>query len=147
MNWLIGKDPDAGKDWRQEEKGTTEDEMIEWYHWLNGHEFAQALGVGDGQGRLVCCSPWGCKESDMTERLNWTDSFIWLHWVLDLAQGILDLYCGPWNLWGTSLVAQPVKNLLAMWEAWGQSLSWKDPLEKKKATHSSILDWRIPWTV
>ena len=72
-NWLIGKDPDAGKDWRQEEKGTTEHEMVEWHHQLNGHEFEQALGVGDGQGSLVCCSPWGCKESDTTERLNWTE--------------------------------------------------------------------------
>ena len=60
-NWLVGKDPDAGNDWRQEEKRTTEDEMVAWYHRLNGHEFKQALGVGDGQGRLVCCSPWGCK--------------------------------------------------------------------------------------
>ena len=72
-NWLIGKDPDAGKDRRQEEKGTTEDEMVGWHHWLDGHEFKQSLGVGDGQGSLACCSPWGRKESDMTERLNWTD--------------------------------------------------------------------------
>ena len=56
---LIGKDPDAGKDWRQEEKGTTEDEMVGWHHWLNGHEFEQAQGVGDEQGSPVCCSPWG----------------------------------------------------------------------------------------
>ena len=72
-NWLIWKDPDAGKDWRQEEKGITEDEMVGWHHWLNGYEFEQALGVGDGQGSLVCCSPWGHKESDTTEQLNWTD--------------------------------------------------------------------------
>ena len=73
-NWLIRKDPDVGKDWRQEEKGMTEDEMVGWHHWLNGHEFQQALGVGDGQGSLECCSPWGCKESDTTETkwLNWT---------------------------------------------------------------------------
>ena len=69
-NRLLGKDPDAGKDWRQEEKGMTEDEMVGWHHQLNQHEFEQALGVGDGQGSLVCCSPWGCKESDTTERLN-----------------------------------------------------------------------------
>ena len=67
---LIRKDPDAGKDWRQEEKGKTEDEMVGWHHWLNGHEFEQALGDGEGQGSLVCCSPWGRKESDMTEWLN-----------------------------------------------------------------------------
>ena len=70
-NWLIGKDPDAGKDWGQEEKGATEDEMVGWHHRLNGHEFEQAPGVGDRQGSLVCCSPWGRKESDMTEWLNW----------------------------------------------------------------------------
>ena len=68
-NWLTGKDPDAGKDWRQEEKGMTEDEMVGWHHWLNGHEFEQALGVGDGQGSLACYSPWGHKELDMTEQL------------------------------------------------------------------------------
>ena len=71
-NWLIGKDPDAGKDWRQE-KGTTEDEMVGWHHQLDGYEFEQALGVGDGQGSLACCSPWGRKESDTTEWLNWTE--------------------------------------------------------------------------
>ena len=72
-NWLIGKDPDAGKDWRQEEKGTTEDEMAGWHYWLDGHEFEQALGVGDGQGSLVYCNPCSHKESDMTEQLNWTE--------------------------------------------------------------------------
>ena len=70
MKNLIGKDSDAGKDWRQEEKGTTEDEMVGWHHWLNGHEFEQASGVGEGQGSLACCSPWDSKESDTTERLN-----------------------------------------------------------------------------
>ena len=69
-NWLIGKHPDAGKDWRQEEKGMTEDEMAGWHHQPDGHEFEQALEDGEGQGSLVCCSPWGCKESDVTERLN-----------------------------------------------------------------------------
>ena len=73
-NWLIGKDPDAGKDWRLEEKGTTEDEMVGWHHWLNGHDFEQALGVGDGQESLVCCSPWGPKESAMTEWPNWNEA-------------------------------------------------------------------------
>ena len=67
---LIRKDPDAGKDWGQEEKGTTEGEMVGWHHRLNGHEFEQALGDDEGQGSLVCWSPWGLKESDMTERLN-----------------------------------------------------------------------------
>ena len=72
-NWLIWKNPDAGKDWRQEERGTTEDEMVGWHYRLNGHEFEQAWGVGDGQGNLVCCSLWGPKESDTTERLNRTE--------------------------------------------------------------------------
>ena len=69
-NWLIGKDLDAGKDWRQEEKGTAEDEMVGWHHQLDGHEFQHAPGVGDGEGCLVCYSPWGHKESDTTEWLN-----------------------------------------------------------------------------
>ena len=71
-NWLIGKDPNAGKDWRWEEKGTTENEMVGWHHRLYGHEFEWTPGVGDGQGSLACCSPWGRKESDTTEQLNWT---------------------------------------------------------------------------
>ena len=72
-NWLIGKDPDAGKDWRQEEKGMTEDEMVGWHHWLNRHGFGWTPGVGDGQGGLACCDSWGRKESDTTERLSWTE--------------------------------------------------------------------------
>ena len=72
-SWLIGKDSDAGRDWGQEEKGTTEDEMAGWHHWLDGHEFGWTLGFGDGQGALMCCSSQGCKESDMTERLNWSE--------------------------------------------------------------------------
>ena len=72
-NWLIWKDPDAGKDWRQEEKGRTEDKMVRWHHWLDGHEFGWTPGVGDGQGSLACCSPWGHKESDTTEELNWVE--------------------------------------------------------------------------
>ena len=70
-NWLIWKDPDAGKDWRQEEKGMTEDETVGWHHWVEGYASEQASGVSDEQGSLVCCSPWGHKMSDTTERLNW----------------------------------------------------------------------------
>ena len=73
-NWLTGKDPGAGKDWRRR-RGR---QRIRWHHQLNGHEFGWALGVGDGQGGLVCCSPWGFKELDMTEQLNWTE----LNWTL-----------------------------------------------------------------
>ena len=72
-SWLIGKDPDVGRDWGQEEKGMTEDEMAGWHHRLDGHEFEWTLGVGDGQGGLACCSSCGCKESDTTEWLNWTE--------------------------------------------------------------------------
>ena len=94
MNLPAGKDLDAGKDWRQKEKGmtedemvvwhhqqkgTTEDEMVGWHHWLDEHEFEQGLGVGHWQGSLVCCSPWGHKESDTTEWLNWTDTFACIH--------------------------------------------------------------------
>ena len=86
-NWLIGKDPDAGKDWRQKEKGTTEDKMVGWHYWSDGHEFEQAPGVGDGQGSLVCYSPWGHEESDMT---------VWLKWN----EFIIDLFrkYGVWNI-------------------------------------------------
>ena len=100
-SWLTGKDPDAGKDWRQEKKGMTEDEMVGQHHRLNGHEFESAPGVGGRQGGLACCSPWGCKESDTTERLNWTE--LWLSKVyminisssgtLEPKDGCLELFC------------------------------------------------------
>ena len=82
-SWLIRKD----KGWRQEEKGMTEDEMVGWHHQLDGHECEQTLGVGDGQGSLVCCCPWGCKESDMTERLNWSE------WSCVSFQCLLGIIC------------------------------------------------------
>ena len=72
-SWLFEKDPDVGRDWGQEEKGMTEDEMAGWYHWLDGRESEWTPGVGDGQGGLACCDSWGCVESDTTERLNWTE--------------------------------------------------------------------------
>ena len=91
-NWLIGKDSDAGKNLRQE-KGTAEDEMVQWQHWLDGHEYEQATGISDGQGNLACCSPWGHLESDTTEWLNWTDwiyfEFIFVHGVRDCSNFIL----------------------------------------------------------
>ena len=89
-NWLTGKDPDAGKDWRHEEKGMTEYEMVGWHHRLDGHEFEQALGVGDGQGSLGCCSPWGHKESDTTEQLNWYYISISLMLYLTLMLGKME---------------------------------------------------------
>ena len=91
MMWKA-KDPDAGKDWRQEEKGMTEDEIVGWHHWLNGLEFEQAPGFGDGQGNLACCSPWDHKELDLTERLNWID----LNPVL-----CDDLEVGIWEMGGS----------------------------------------------
>ena len=81
-SWLIGKNPDAGKDWRQEGKGMTEDEMVGWHHQLNAHEFEQAPGVDDRQGSLTCRSPWGCKELDMAEQ-NW----------MDILQCFVSFYC------------------------------------------------------
>ena len=124
-SWLIWKDPDAGKDWGQEEKGTMEDEMIGWHHQLNGHGFGWTRGVGDRQGGLECWGSWGHKESDTTEWLNWTE----------LAD----------RLWA-SLIAPLVKNPPTMQEAPVQFPGWEDPLEKGRATHSSILAWRIRWT-
>ena len=82
-SWLVGEDSDAGRDWGQEEKGTTEDEMAGWHHRLNGHESEWTLGDGDGQGGLACCDSWGRKESDTTEQLNWTELnwiFCWIGW-------------------------------------------------------------------
>ena len=72
-SWLVGKDSDVGRDWGQEEKGMTKDEMAGWHHWLDGHEFGWTLEVGDGQGGLVCCNSWSCREADTTEQLNWTE--------------------------------------------------------------------------
>ena len=72
-SWLIGKDPDSGKDWGQEEKEMTEEKMVGWHHQLNGHEFGRTLAVGDGQGGLECWGSWGRKELDLTEWLNWTE--------------------------------------------------------------------------
>ena len=81
-SWLIGKDFEAGRDWGQEEKGMTEDEMAGWHHWLDGRESQWTPGVGDGQGALACCDSWGRKESDTTKRLNWTE----LNWKSYLEQ-------------------------------------------------------------
>ena len=88
-NWLTGKDPDAGKDWRQEEKGTTEDEMVGWHHWLNGHEFEKAPGVGDGQGSLVCRSPRGHRVGhNWVTELNWYLFYIPFYSVYSLRNHI-----------------------------------------------------------
>ena len=94
-NWLIWKYPDPGKDWRLEEKGTTEDEMVGWHRWLNGHEFEQALGAGDGQGSLVCCSPWDHKESDRNEWLKWTE----LNWNNSWMLMVVMMTWSQWEHW------------------------------------------------
>ena len=125
-SWLIGKASDAGRDWGQEEKGTTEDEMAGWHHQLDAHESEWTLGVGDGQGGLVCCDSWGRKELDTIEWLNWTE-----HW----GKTRKDMGRPKW-LSGKEPACQC--NV--------QSLGQKDPLEKEMTTHSSILAWRIPWT-
>ena len=92
-NWITRKDPDAGKDWRQEEKRTTEDEMVGWHHQLDRHEFEQAPGVGDGQGSLACYSPWGHKESDKND---WTELSYYLHLQ---SQHTLRSSYGQWYDW------------------------------------------------
>ena len=107
-SWLIWKDPDAGKDWGQEEKGTTEDDMVGWHHRLNGHGFGWTPGVGDGQGGLACCGSWGCKESDTTEQLKWTAQIVtcwWQNWL---------------SLWSSVMV-------LSMWKE-ATYLRWKHKL-------------------
>ena len=121
-SWLIWKDPDAGKDWRREEKGTTDHEMVGWLLQLSGHEFEQASELGDGQGRLACCSPWGCKESDTTEWLNWTELAAfqpWLHF-----RSIWEAL--KQRLSRTSQVVQWIRVPLPMQGTWVQSLVWED---------------------
>ena len=110
-NWLIRKDPDAGKNWRQENGVMTEDKMVGWHHWLNGHEFEQAPRDGEWQGGLVCCSPWGCKESDTTERLN-SNSPLW-----------------PLNIWpfpGGSVVKEYACQCRSLgFDPWVRKIPWR----------------------
>jgi len=90
--WLLGKDPDPGKDWREEEKGMTEDEMIGWHHWLNGHEFEQTLEDSEGQGNLLCYSPLGHKESDTTEWLNSNNNLFYQYMKLALTHPLINCW-------------------------------------------------------
>ena len=91
-SWLIGKDSDAGRDWGQEKKGTTEDEMSGWHNCLDGCDFEWTLGVADGQGGLACCSSWGCKESNTSKQLNWTEITFWnLQYLTALSLKLLSL--------------------------------------------------------
>ena len=109
-NWLIWKDPDAGKDWRQEEKRTTEGEMVGWHHRLDGHELEQAPRIGDGEGGLACCSPWSYKESNTTKWLNWIELEV-------IIKHILIFYhfscSNQWKIiiWNNSLINHSIKNL------------------------------------
>ena len=85
-SWLIWKEPDAGRDWGQEEKGMTEDEIAGWHHWPDGRESEWTPGVSDGQRGLACCSPWGCKESDVTELLKWTELSVLNFWRIEMIE-------------------------------------------------------------
>ena len=130
-SWLIGKDSDAGRDWGQEEKGMTEDEMAGWHHRLNGHEFGWTPGVGDGQGGLACCNSLGGKESDTTEWLNWTE---WSSGFSYFLQFKMDLFVNKgFIIWATfssqscfcwlyraspSLVAKNIINLILVLNIW-----------------------------
>ena len=132
-NWLTGKDTDAGKDWKQEEKGPTEDEMVQWHHWLNGHEFEQALGVGDGQGSLAYCSSWGCKDSDMTERLNWTGGSV--------------VKNSPTNAGVRSLVQVDPTSFRATQPCWPQLLSVRSRAQEPQplSPQAAATEAQCPW--
>ena len=108
-SWLIGKDPDLGKDWGQDKKGTTEDEMVGWHHQLNGHGFGWTPGVGDGQGGLACCSLWGHEESDMTEWLNWTE----LNWINVCNLALITLLYKVLNL----VLPTFLSNYISLWHS------------------------------
>ena len=144
-SWLIWKDPDAGKDWRQE-KQATEDEMVGWHHRLNGHECEQTPGDGEGQGSLVCCSSWGCKESDTTGWLNnhrgLNNRYLFSHssggWKSEVTVG---------SLWSLPSLQMAVFSPIFAQSFLCVCLS-KFPLLIKTPdiyTHSSTLAWKIPW--
>ena len=131
-NWLIWKDPDAGKDWSRE-KGTTEDEMVGWHHWLNGHEFEQALGVGDGQGGLECCSPWVCKETRLSD---WTElrvshcrsrsksreaGSVSLHTACSHLDSLFPRQCSAYHSWDSGSVQPSLARNYGL-KDWGQDL-------------------------
>ena len=97
-SWLIGKDPDAGRDWGQKKRGTTEEEMAGWHHQLNGREFEWTPGDGDGQGGLACCDSWGHKESDTIEQLNWTELMFTKHDYSEMFGGRNSLSHSTWNV-------------------------------------------------
>jgi len=146
QSWLIWKDPDAGKDWGQEEKGTTEYEMVGWHHRLNGHGFGWTLGFGDGQGGLACCSSWGRKESVTTERLNWTD----LNWtVMEKMFTYWGMGKSFWLIHGSAWVVcelrQPVRpSQLICFKRWVKKMCFEDQ-NKQIPSHGVCIN--TPWKV
>ena len=143
-SWLIGKDSDAGRDWGQEEKGMTEDEMAGWHHRFDGREFEWTPGVGDGQGGLACCSPWGHKESDMTERLNWTEHFLYLgkteHGASHMAQWwriCLPMQETLFNPWSRKI--PHATEQLSMWAATTESVRWSPGTTTTEHTHPGAM--------
>ena len=140
-NWLIGKDPNAEKDWRQEEKGTTEDEMVGWHHRLDGHGFEQAPGVSDRQGSLVCCSPWGCRV-----RHNWVTELNWRLFINCSASWYMTFLCLWKRCWPPSLqiwnpMLQPCPRapaaiLLLKARSWGEFLG--SPVVRTPHSHCRI---------
>ena len=128
-NWLIWEDPNAGKDWRLDENGTTEDEMAGWHHWLNEHEFEWSLGVGDGHGGLAGCSPWGHNESDTTERLKWDVTLTAFSSNCELHLGFVSLlyWCDWWlctkNMKGKEAWSKVEKHWLKA--NWFSRLMWR----------------------
>ena len=126
-NWLIGKDPDAGKDWRQEEKGMTEDEMVGLHHWLNGHEFEHGFGVFEGHGSLVCCSPWGCRVGH-----NWVTGLkcLLISWLQSLSSVILEpkkFKSSTISIFSSSICHEVIyeESYVSNWKNEWKSLSWK----------------------
>ena len=123
-SWFIGKDPDIRKDWRQEEKEMTEGEMARWHHWFSGHEFEQGLRDGDGQGSLVCCSPWGCRELDTTERLNnrQQQGVHVLIWCTSLFQTEVTRYFQP--LFGQLFRNRIIEWIIKLWSLEDTQYDW-----------------------
>ena len=138
-SWLIGKDSDAGRDWGQEGKGTTEDEMAGWHHWLDGHESQWTLGVGDRQGGLACCDSWGCRVGhDWATELNWSKNTLIKYlanssYSIDMNRLLVTGYLTYTKNFCTLSNNRYIKVSNTM-------------LEKEMATHSSVLAWRIPGT-